>query len=221
MIFKMKQEQKLNLLIGLYVGALFASNLLGGKLMPIGFGDRGLTVSIIMFPLLFLITDVVGEVYGRKKANEFVKIGLISLLFLLAWQLFAISVPGAVPNEWYATFNESYRNVFGLTISFTIASIIAFLFGQYTDVLIFHVMKKFQKGKMMWLRNNVSTFFGQFIDSSVWAFIAFFPLLLNGTFTFFSLYGIVIIPYWLAKVIVAMIDTPLAYLGVKWLKKED
>ena len=215
----MNKDQKLNLLIGLYVGALFASNLLGGKLMPIGFGGRGLTVSIIMFPLLFLITDVVGEVYGRKKANEFVKIGLISLCFLLFWQIFAISVPGAVPNEWYEVFNESYNNVFGLTISFTIASIMAFLFGQYTDVLIFHIMKKFQKGKMMWLRNNVSTFFGQFIDSSVWAFIAFFPLLLNGTFTFFSLYGIVIIPYWLAKVIVAMIDTPLAYLGVKWLRK--
>jgi queuosine precursor transporter len=217
----MNQDQKLNLLIGLYVGALFASNLLGGKLMPIGFGGRGLTVSIIMFPLLFLITDVVGEVYGRKKANEFVKIGLISLLFLLAWQIFSISVPGAVPNEWYATFNESYRNVFGLTITFTIASIIAFLTGQYTDVLIFHIMKKFHKGKMMWLRNNVSTFFGQFIDSSIWAFIAFFPLLLNGTFSVFSLYGIVIFPYWLAKVVIALIDTPFAYLGVKWLRKKD
>lgn len=217
----MNKDQKLNLLIGLYVGALFASNLLGGKLMPIGFGGRGLTVSIIMFPLLFLITDMVGEVYGRKKANEFVKIGLISLLFLLAWQIFSISVPGAVPNEWYETFNESYRNVFGLTISFTIASIIAFLTGQYTDVLIFHFMKRFHKGKMMWLRNNISTFFGQFIDSSIWAIIAFFPLLLNGTFTIFSLYGVIIIPYWLAKVVVALIDTPLAYIGVKWLRKED
>jgi queuosine precursor transporter len=217
----MKQDQKLNLLIGLYVGALYASNLLGGKLMPIGFGGRGLTVSIIMFPLLFLITDIVGEVYGRKKSNEFVKIGLISLLFLLAWQLFSISVPGAVPNEWYATFNESYRNVFALTITFTIASIIAFLTGQYTDVLIYHFMKNLNKGKMMWLRNNVSTIVGQFIDSSVWALIAFFPLLLNGTFSVFSLYGIVIIPYWLAKVVIALIDTPLAYLGVKWLKKED
>jgi queuosine precursor transporter len=215
----MNKDQKLNLLIGLYVGALFASNLLGGKLMPIGFGGRGLTVSIIMFPLLFLITDMVGEVYGRKKANEFVKIGLISLLFLLAWQIFSISVPGAVPNEWYETFNESYKNVFGLTISFTIASIIAFLSGQYTDVLIFHMMKRIHKGKMMWLRNNVSTFFGQFVDSSIWAIIAFFPLLLNGTFTIFSLYGIIIIPYWLAKVVVALLDTPLAYLGVKWLRK--
>jgi uncharacterized PurR-regulated membrane protein YhhQ (DUF165 family) len=66
--------------------------------MPVGFGDRGLTVSIIMFPFLFLITDIVGEVMGRKKAGEFVKIGLISLALVLLFQLFALSVPAAIPN---------------------------------------------------------------------------------------------------------------------------
>ena len=67
MKFTLEKESKLYLLLGLYVGALYAANLLGGKLMPIGFGDRGLSVSIVTFPFLFLITDIVGEVYGKKK----------------------------------------------------------------------------------------------------------------------------------------------------------
>ena len=215
----MEKETKLYLLLGLYVGALYAANLLGGKLMPLGFSGRGLTVSIIMFPFLFLITDIVGEVYGRKKAKQFVNVGLISLIVLLLWQLFTISMPSAVPNPWYEIYNPAYATVFGLSITFTIASIMAFFFGQYVDVLVYHFFKKKHKGKMMWLRNNISTIIGQFVDTSLWTLIAFSPKLFDGTFTILSIYGAIIIPYWLAKVIMAALDTPLLYVGVKWLKK--
>ncbi|MBD3164862.1 queuosine precursor transporter [Candidatus Woesearchaeota archaeon] len=214
-------EFKTNLLLGFYVAALIASNLLGGKLMPIGFGNRGLTVSIIMFPFLFLITDIVGEVQGKKKARQFVNIGLISLLVVLLWQLFSLSVPAAVPNEWYNTFNESYKTVFSLSLTFTIASILAFFFGQYVDVATYHIFRKKHKGKYIWLRNNISTIFGQFVDSSIWTLIAFSPKLFDGTFTLFSIYSIIIVPYWLAKVVVAFLDTPLAYLGIWWLRSKD
>ena len=214
----MKQESKIYLMLGLYVGALYASNLLGGKLMPIGLGDRGLTVSIIMFPFLFLITDIVGEVLGKKKAQQFVNIGLISLIVLLLWQLFAINVPGAVPNEWYSTYNAAYGTVFGMSVTFTIASILAFFFGQYVDVFTYHTMIKMLGRKNMWLRNNLSTIFGQFVDSTLWVFIAFSPRLLDGAFTPWALFSVVVVPYWLAKVVFAFLDTPIAYLGVKWLK---
>lgn len=213
----MEKETKLYLLLGLYVGALYASNLLGGKLLPIG--DRGLTVGIIMFPFLFLITDIVGEVYGKKKSKQFVNIGLISLVALLIWQIISVSVPGAVPNPWYEQFNAGYQTVFGMTITFTIASILAFFFGQYVDVAIYHLMKSRHGKKYMWLRNNISTALAQFVDSSIWVLIAFSPRLFDGTFTILTIYGIIIIPYWLAKIIVAIIDTPLLYLGVRWLKK--
>ena len=214
----MESETKLNLLLGLYVGALYASNLLGGKLMPIGFGDRGLTVAIIMFPFLFLITDIVGEVHGKKKATSFVHVGLISLIVLLVWQLFSISITGAVPNEWYGTFNDAYGTVFSLSVTFTIASILAFFFGQHTDVIVFHTLRKLLGKKNLWLRNNASTTISQFIDSTLWVFIAFSPRLISGAFTPLSLFSIVVIPYWLAKVVFAVIDTPLCYAGVKWLK---
>lgn len=215
----MEKETKLNLLLSLYIGALFASNLLGGKLMPIGFGDRGLSVAIIMFPFLFLITDIVGEVYGKKKAQGFVKLGLISLSVLLFWQYFALNVPWAVPNEWYAGYNEAYKTIFSMSLTFTIASIIAFAFGQYVDVFIYHAIKRIQGNKWIWFRNNLSTIIGQFVDSVMWVFIAFSPRLLDGSFTPWSLFSIVVVPYWLAKVIFAIIDTPICYLGIRWLRK--
>ncbi len=222
MSVEMKQlfepESKLFILLGLYVGALYAANLLGGKLMPIGIGDRGLSVSIVTFPFMFLITDIVGEVYGRKKAQQFVQVGLISLIILLIWQLFSVSIPGAVPNPWYETFNEAYGTIFTLSITFTIASIIAFIFGQYIDVYVYHIFKRIHKGKKIWLRNNISTITGQFVDTTLWVFIAFSPRLLAGDFTIISLFSIVVVPYYIAKVIFALIDTPLCYVGVWWLK---
>ena len=118
MNFTFDKESKLYLLLGLYVGALYAANLLGGKLMPIGFGDRGLSVSIVTFPFLFLITDIVGEVYGKKKAQQFVQIGLITLVVLLIWQIFSVSVPFASPNPWYEEiFNPAYPTIFELSIT--------------------------------------------------------------------------------------------------------
>ena len=97
-----ESESKLFILLGLYVGALYAANLLGGKLMPIGIGDRGLSVSIVTFPFMFLITDIVGEIYGRKKAQQFVKVGLISLVILLIWQLLI--------QHCYFQMNQSINN---------------------------------------------------------------------------------------------------------------
>jgi uncharacterized integral membrane protein (TIGR00697 family) len=218
MEFVMDEETKLYLLLGFYVGALYAANLLGGKLMPIGFGDRGLSVSIVTFPFLFLITDVVGEVYGKTKAQRFVQVGLLSLVVLLIWQLFSVGIPGAIPNDWYVSYNEAYGTIFELSVTFTIASILAFFFGQYVDVFTYHAIKKIHKTKKMWLRNNMSTIIGQFVDTNLWVFIAFSPRLLDGSFTPLSLFSIVVLPYWLAKVIFAIFDTPLCYIGVRWLR---
>ncbi len=222
MNLKMDQETKLYLLLGLYVGALYAANLLGGKLIPIGFSNRGLSVSIVTFPFMFLITDIVGEVYGKKKARKFVKVGLISLIVLLIWQLFSMSVPPAAPLEWYkTTFNPAYNVIFELSIYFTIASILAFFFGQWVDVWTYHIFKKKDKTKRMWLRNNVSTIVGQFVDTNIWVFIAFIPRLIDGVYDPLTLFSVIILPYWLAKVVFAFIDTPLCYIGVKWLRASE
>jgi queuosine precursor transporter len=216
---EMDRQTKLYVLLGLYIGALYASNLLGGKLMPIGFGGRGLTVSIIMLPFLFLITDIVGEVYGRKEAKRFVNVGLISLVILIVWQIFAVNVPGAVPTPWYNEYNSAYKTIFGLSITFTVASLIAYIIGQHIDVWTYFFIKKLTGKRQLWLRNNLSTAVGQLIDASLWTLIAFSPKLLDGTYTFFTIYAIVIIPYWLSRILMAALQTPLCYLGVWWLKR--
>ena len=219
MKLSLDSETKLYLLLGLYVGALYAANLLGGKLLPIGFSGRGLSVSIVTFPFMFLITDVVGEVYGKKQARKFVTVGLASLIVLLIWQLFSYSAPAAAPVDWYTTtFNPAYSVVFELSIYFTIASILAFFFGQWVDVWTYHLFKKKDKTKRMWLRNNVSTIVGQFVDTNIWVFIAFIPRLIDGVYSPLSLFSVIILPYWLAKVVFAFLDTPLCYLGVRWLR---
>jgi uncharacterized integral membrane protein (TIGR00697 family) len=219
MKFSLDAETKLYILLGLYVGALYAANLLGGKLIPIGFGNRGLSVSIVTFPFMFLITDIVGEVYGKKQARKFVTVGLISLIVLLIWQLFSVSVAPASPVPWYeTTYNPAYGVVFELSIYFTIASILAFFFGQWVDVGTYHLFKKKDKSKRMWLRNNISTIVGQFVDTNIWVFIAFIPRLIDGVYTPITLFSVIILPYWLAKVVFALFDTPLCYVGVWWLK---
>ena len=136
-------DKKTNLLLGFYIAALLSASFLGGKLMPIGFSSRGLTVSIIMFPFLFLITDIVGEVHGKKKASEFVIIGLITLFLVLLWSLFALFVPAAVPNDWYSSYNVAYTTIFSLSTTFTIASIMAFFFGQHGMLQFIISLEKF------------------------------------------------------------------------------
>jgi queuosine precursor transporter len=217
----MEKQTKLYVLLGLYVGSLYASNLLGGKLMPFYlFGPRGLSVGIMMLPFLFLITDIVGEVYGKKEAKKFVTVGLVSLLVLLAWQFFSISVPAAVPSEWYNAFNPAYQTVFGLSLTFTIASIIAFIIGQHIDVAIYHFIKKLMHKRSLWIRNNISTAIAQFMDAFIWTTIAFIPRMMAGTYTLASLFTIVIIPYYLARLVMGIFHTPLCYLGVWWLNKK-
>lgn len=216
---KFDPKTKLYILLALYIGSIYGSNLLGGKLMPLGFGSRGLTVAIVMLPFLFLVTDIVGEVYGKKEARRFVTIGFFSTILLLAWQLFSISVPSFAPSEWYTTtYYPAYSTIFNLSLTFTIASLIAYLISNHLDVTIYQAMKKLNPNRLIWLRNNISTTIGQLVDASIWYLIAFSPQLLNGNIPVQIMIFKMIIPYWFARFIIGILHTPLCYLGVWWLK---
>jgi hypothetical protein len=220
-MLKLDKKTKLYVLFALYVGSIYGANLLGGKLMPIGFGSRGLTVSIIMLPFLFLVTDVVGEVYGRKEARRFVNIGFFSAVLLLFWQLFSISVPSFSPSEWYSsTYYPAYSTVFGLSLTFTIASLVAYMVSNHIDVTIYQAMRKVSPKRLIWLRNNVSTAVGQLIDATLWYLIAFSPQLFGGAIPLDAMVFNMILPYWFARLVLGVFHTPLCYLGVWWLRKE-
>ena len=114
-----------------------------------------------------------------------------------------------------ADLQSAYDTIFGTTIRIFIASITAFLIAQLHDVWAFNFWKQKTKGKHLWLRNNLSTIVSQFIDTTLFMFIAFYHISPQFTGTYvFSL----VIPYWLVKVLFALFDTPFCYVGVRWLK---
>ena len=201
---------KLSILLGLFVSILIAANLLSTKITT--FLGVSFSVGVIAFPLTFLITDIVEEVYGKEKTKVFIKVGLISLIFILLYTTLAVNLPAASRYD----YNEEYKIIFGSPIRIMIASLLGFLASQYNDLLTFNFIKKKTKGKFLWFRNNLSTIISQFIDTTVFMFIAFYNITPKFDVSFiFSL----IIPYWLLKIVIAIIDTPFCYLGVKWLRK--
>jgi len=165
-------------------------------------------------PVLFLITDIITEVYGRKTSAQFVNLSTIMLIFMFLMIGLCIILP---PNPTWG-LQEAYANIFSSSMRMTIASLISFFIAQHIDVAIFAFFKLINKGKYLWIRNNVSTIISQLVDTTIFMFVAFYKINANYTFAFvWSL----ILPYWAFKVIFALIDTPFCYLGVWWLKKGE
>jgi uncharacterized integral membrane protein (TIGR00697 family) len=204
-------ELKTDLLLGFFVVSLILANTLGTKITSL-FGVR-VSAGIFFVPLLFLITDVISEVHGKKKATEFVLISIAVLVFTLIMAYFAIKMPA---NPTWGN-QAAFASVFGSSLRMIIASVIAFAISQFHDVWSFHFWKQKTKGKYLWLRNNLSTAVSQLIDTILFMFIAFYKI--NPKFTVPFIITL-IIPYWLFKIGFALIDTPFCYLGVKWLRRE-
>jgi len=186
-------------------------NLLGGKI--VGLFGVSVSVGIFMMPLTFLITDIVAEVYGRKMAQKFLIAGLFTLGVLLVYTATFVILE---PHERYS-FNEEYRTIFGASLRIIIASITAFAISQFHDIWAFEFWKAKTKGKALWLRNNASTVVSQAVDTLVFMFIAFYQI----TSQFDTWFIIQLaIPFYLFKVAFAMLDTPLVYAGVRWLREK-
>ena len=204
------QSHKRDFLVCLYIACMILANLLGTKITTL-FGVR-VSVGIFFIPVLFLTTDVIAEVYGKKEAGKVVLLSLFMLLLTLGMTALSIVLPANSTWDNQAAFTS----VFGGSLRMTLASIIAFIFSQFHDVWAFEFWKKKTNGRFLWLRNNASTIVSQFIDSTVFMFAAFYAHTPHYTVSFiFSL----IIPYWLCKVVLALLDTPFCYLLVGWLRR--
>ena len=206
---KYSLESKTNILFGVFIGSLIAANLIGLKIADFGFFDA--SVGILLFPILFLITDVIEEVHGRKKTKELIIIGVITLILVLIVTTLGVLLPFAERSM----VNEEYTTIFGTTIRIFIASITAFVLSQLHDVWAFNFWKEKTHGEHLWLRNNLSTMVSTLIDTIIFMFIAFYAI--TPKFTVEYVFAL-IIPYWLVKVLFALFDTPFCYLGVWWLR---
>ena len=208
---KLKREDKVNILLSVFTAALVAANLLGTKITTI----LGVSVSVGIFayPITFLVTDIVEEVEGKRKTKNFIYAGFAALVLVLILTSLSVVLPAASRYD----YNEEYKIVFGSSLRIIIASLIAFSISQFHDLWAFNLLKQKTKGRFLWLRNNLSTIVSQFIDTMLFMFIAFYHMTPKFTAGFVLSLAI---PYWLLKILMAVIDTPLVYLGVKWLRKE-
>jgi hypothetical protein len=202
-----KDYRKILICLTLYIISLFAANTLGIKLMPFLFGTH-LSVAVFSFPIVFCMTDVIGEVYGKKMANNFVLAGVVSIVLFLIYSLISNIMPWAYAGLWV---KDGYNQVFGLSVRFSIASLVAFAIGQYQDVVSFFFLKKRIENKF-WLRANLSNIWSEFFDSAIFMFIAYLGILPVKTIF------LIIIPWWAYKIFMGFLYTPLSYLGIRLLR---
>ena len=198
-------------LAALFITSLVVSNLIFQKFFywkPFGLFRFEISVGILPYPITFLITDVISEIYGKKKANQVVIVGIFASFFSMA----IIYIANVVPAIESSPVNDAvFTKVFGLSPLAVLASMLAYLFAQFIDIRIFHFWKRITHGKHLWLRNNFSTFSSQFIDTlTVLLLLCSFGILPWNIFYSLLLSG------FLFKVIIAALDTPLLYLFV-WL----
>ena len=203
-----KHFKKIAVALTLYITSLFAANTLGLKLMPFIFDSR-LSVAVFSFPIVFLMTDVIGEVYGKKMAKMFVLAGFLSTTLFIIYSLISLAMPWSTAALWV---KESYNTIFGVSIRISIASVCAFLIGEYQDVLSFFFFRKITGGKMFWLRSNLSNVWSQFLDTIIFMLIAFYGVYPNHVLIS------VIFTWWLYKVAMGILYTPLSYLGIRILR---
>ena len=209
--------QRLYMLLGaLFITSLVVSNLIFQKFFywyPFDvevFGTQlfEISVGILPYPITFLITDLISEIYGKKKANQVVVTGIFASLFSVLIVFVADIVPAT---EWSPIDNELFSTVFGRTILAVGASMMAYLLAQFFDIHIYHFWKRLTKGKHLWLRNNFSTFLSQFVDT----FTVLFLLCIFNVIEW-DLFSGLLVAGFLFKVMVAAFDTPFLYFFV-WL----
>ena len=211
-INKMKLKDQLYIvLVGIFIASLVTCNLIANKFVTVDLGFKVFIVSagILPYPLTFLVTDLISEIYGQKRANLVVFSGFIASMFVLLF-LWLGGQFNAIPSSIVG--DETYNNVFQNAWRIIAASMTAYLFAQFVDVRIFHFWKKLTNGKHLWLRNNGSTIASQFIDTTLVVCILFLGVW-NGDQIFQA-----IIDGWLFKMLMAFIDTPIIYGIIYYLK---
>ena len=170
---------------------------------------------VIAYPFTFLATDLISELFGRKKAQLVVWIGFSMNFFML----FLMTVNHWLPNSLGVSGGlDLFEGVYEFMVGNVIASMIAYLIAQSVDVRMYHFWKKKTNGKHLWLRNNGSTMFSQLVDSTAIITILYMAGNLGDNINSIGAVIILILNSYLFKFFFALFDTPLMYVGVKLFK---
>lgn len=224
-----RKERPFLILTTTFIACLAILNLIGiTKLIHIG--PLTVAVGVLPYPITFLCTDLISEIYGQKRANFVVWLGLFTNIFILFILALAHALPAADPDIQFPWQSLSLADpvllangtrvaksvdlieiIYTCTTSSIFASMLAYFVAQFTDVMIFHRLKKMTNGKMLWLRNNISTLTSQLLDTTIVIGAA-----LALTLPLQDLVMVIISSY-AFKLIMAILDTPLFYLGVSYI----
>lgn len=199
---------------GLFIAFLVTCNLIANKFVSVQTFLREepfvLSVGILPYPVTFLITDLLSEFYGRKRTAIVIFTGFISSLLIIGVLKLGALFPAI---EGSPVSNESYSFVFGNSWRVIGASMTAYLIAQLVDVQIYEFWKKVTDGKKLWLRNNGSTIFSQFVDTVLVVLVLFVGVKSSNEIVS------IIIDGWIFKVICAIFDTPIIYALVYLIQK--
>jgi uncharacterized integral membrane protein (TIGR00697 family) len=194
---------------GIFVAILLISNTVSTKILSLGpFSFDGGT---ILFPLAYIIGDLLTEVYGFRQARKVIWLGFASLAIMVA----SYTLVGILPAAQGWENQEAYQSILGSVPRIALASLIAYLAGSFSNSYILSKMKVWTKGKMLWARTIGSTVIGEGLDTLLFVLIAF-----AGTMSMGLLWAVIISNY-IFKVLVEAVFTPITYYIVAWLKKEE
>jgi uncharacterized PurR-regulated membrane protein YhhQ (DUF165 family) len=231
-----RRERVFLVLAGIFICAMTMLNILGITRF-IQLGPMQLAVGVLPYPITFLCTDLICELYGKRRANFMVTLGLGLNFFILGfiflgnllppvgpeslppWQLMQLAEPVSLPNGTIVEQQvELYQLIYATTSGAVFASMMAYIAAQYCDVQLFHFWKRVTRGKYLWVRNNFSTMISQLVDSFMVVLVTFGAVYLAGDMTTETLLTLMFSNY-IFKFFVAIIDTGPFYLGVIQLRK--
>ena len=194
---------------GLFVAVLITSNVASTKILDFGFFvfDGG----TLLFPLAYIFGDILTEVYGYKKARKVIWTGFASAILMSL----VFVVVGFLPPAQGWENQLAYTAILGVVPRIVLASLIAYFAGEFSNSFIMAKMKILSKGKQLWKRTIGSTIIGEFLDTTIFVFVAFF-----GTMPM-EIFAMLILSNYIFKVGVEILFTPLTYKIIGFLKKVE
>lgn len=190
----------LGYILSMFSGAIVIAAVVAPKIIEIG--PFTTNAGLVVYSITFLLTDTISEFWGKKQAKKAVWGGFLALIMLVFVTQISIHL---VPASFWEG-QEAFKQVLGSTWRISLASFIAYVIAQNHDVWAYHTLKRITKGKYLWLRNNISTWISQTIDTIIFITIAFYGLFPIGSLVLGTIF---------IKIIVAIIDTPFLYI-IRW-----
>lgn len=208
---------KLDLVMALYIFGVLTSEVMGVKTIPVfqfSWLHLNASVAIFVVPLLFILVNAVVEVHGRAKARSMVLSGLVVVALLI---LYSELVTHVAPSAIFTPTNKAYVTIFSYSARIAAASLTAYATSELLNVFISSNLRRKLQGRALWFRNNAASFVAQFADSTIFLSLAFYSTSQSFSSNYKFLISL-IIPYWLLRCALSLVETPLVYLGVRWLR---